>query len=114
MTVRDEIRAPAAPSESTAKSTTLKDEVERRARAAREAWEKARAKSEASSPPWKNDWTTVSSWDVPSLVTPEQVSRLDPIADIGVPGEFPYVRGVHPTGYRGKLWTMRQFAGFGS
>jgi methylmalonyl-CoA mutase N-terminal domain/subunit len=37
-----------------------------------------------------------------------------PNADLGVPGEFPYTRGIHPTGYRGRLWTMRQFAGFGS
>lgn len=34
--------------------------------------------------------------------------------DVGFPGEFPYKRGIHPTGYRGKLWTMRQFAGFSS
>jgi methylmalonyl-CoA mutase N-terminal domain/subunit len=34
--------------------------------------------------------------------------------DISVPGEYPYTRGIHPTGYRGRLWTMRQFAGFGS
>src|SRR6478752_311309 len=34
--------------------------------------------------------------------------------DVGAPGEFPYTRGIHPTGYRGKLWTMRQFAGFGT
>ncbi|HXB24124.1 MAG TPA: methylmalonyl-CoA mutase family protein [Gemmatimonadaceae bacterium] len=37
-----------------------------------------------------------------------------PDADLGVPGEFPFTRGIHPTGYRGRLWTMRQFAGFGS
>jgi len=37
-----------------------------------------------------------------------------PNADLGVPGDFPYTRGIHPTGYRGRLWTMRQFAGFGS
>jgi methylmalonyl-CoA mutase N-terminal domain/subunit len=35
-------------------------------------------------------------------------------ADLGMPGSYPYTRGIHPTGYRGKLWTMRQFAGFGS
>jgi methylmalonyl-CoA mutase N-terminal domain/subunit len=106
-----------APQTATADATrpsTLRDEVDRRARAARAAWEAARAKSEAVAPPWKNDWTTVSGMEVPQLVTPEQVAELDPVADIGVPGEFPYVRGVHPTGYRGKLWTMRQFAGFGS
>ncbi len=118
MTVRDEIRAPVSkagtPPEKSPKPSSLKEEVERRARAGRTAWEAARAKSEAASPPWKNDWTTVSGWDVPQMVTPEQVADLDPVADIGAPGEFPYVRGVHPTGYRGKLFTMRQFAGFGS
>jgi methylmalonyl-CoA mutase N-terminal domain/subunit len=105
------------PQTATAAATrpsTLRDEVDRRARAARAAWEAAKAKSEAAAPPWKGDWTTVSGMAVPQLVTPEQVAEIDPVADIGVPGEFPYVRGVHPIGYRGKLWTMRQFAGFGS
>ena len=46
-------------------------------------------------------------------MTPEQV-RPDPARDIGVPGEYPFTRGIHPTGYRGKPWTMRQFAGFGT
>src|SRR5204863_7255849 len=40
------------------------------------------------------------------------VEDLDFSRDISFPGEFPYTRGIHPTGYRGKLWTMRQFAGF--
>ncbi len=115
MTVRDEPRTAfpvEAPRE--AKSSQLREEVERRARAARQAWERSRASSEAAAPPWKGDWTTVSGMDVPPLVTPEQTAAIDPVADIGLPGEFPYVRGIHPTGYRGKLWTMRQFAGFGS
>jgi methylmalonyl-CoA mutase, N-terminal domain len=49
-------------------------------------------------------------------VSLESVERLytEPVNDIGFPGEFPYKRGIHPTGYRGKLWTMRQFAGFSS
>jgi methylmalonyl-CoA mutase, N-terminal domain len=49
-------------------------------------------------------------------VSLEPVERLytEPVDDIGFPGEFPYKRGIHPTGYRGKLWTMRQFAGFSS
>ncbi len=42
------------------------------------------------------------------------LDRAHVIADEGVPGEYPYTRGIHPTGYRGKLWTMRQFAGFGT
>ncbi|HEY4587936.1 MAG TPA: methylmalonyl-CoA mutase family protein [Thermoanaerobaculia bacterium] len=52
--------------------------------------------------------------EVPHLVTPEQTADVDPIRTLGIPGEYPYTRGIHPTGYRGKLWTMRQFAGFGT
>lgn len=81
---------------------------------ARQRWEAAKARSERQVPPWKRDFTTVSGMEVPHLVTPEQVADLDPARDLGVPGEYPYTRGIHPTGYRGKLWTMRQFAGFGT
>jgi methylmalonyl-CoA mutase N-terminal domain/subunit len=115
MTVQNPTRPPAATAAATEKPSTLREEVERRARAARERWEAARAKAEASgSAYWKSDFTTVSGMEVPHLVTAEQTAAIDPVADLGVPGEFPYTRGVHPTGYRGKLWTMRQFAGFGS
>ena len=44
----------------------------------------------------------------------EDVSHIDPDADIGLPGRFPFTRGVQPTMYRGRLWTMRQYAGFGT
>jgi methylmalonyl-CoA mutase, N-terminal domain len=114
MTVRESPVPAAPPTEEAPKPSSLRDEVERRARVARQAWEAAHSRSEAARPPWKRDFTTVSGMGVPELVTPEQVGDLDPVDDIGVPGEFPYLRGVHPTGYRGKLWTMRQFAGFGS
>jgi methylmalonyl-CoA mutase N-terminal domain/subunit len=63
---------------------------------------------------WKKDFTTVSSMDVNPLATPLNVAGLDFERDLAFPGDFPYTRGLHPTGYRGKLWTMRQFAGFGS
>jgi methylmalonyl-CoA mutase N-terminal domain/subunit len=82
--------------------------------AARRRWDTATAKAEAKAPFWKQDFTTVSGMEVPHLVTPEQVADVDPLRTIGIPGEFPYTRGIHPTGYRGKLWTMRQFAGFGT
>jgi len=82
--------------------------------AARERWDRERRRAEAAVPPWRRDFTTVSGLEVPPLVTPEEVAGLDPVRHLGVPGEFPYTRGIHPTGYRGKLWTMRQFAGFGS
>ncbi|HBL31590.1 MAG TPA: methylmalonyl-CoA mutase [Acidobacteria bacterium] len=81
---------------------------------ARRRWEVAKARSEAQVPAWKRDFTTVSGMEVPHLVTPEQVADVDLQKDVGIPGEFPYTRGIHPTGYRGKLWTMRQFAGFGT
>jgi methylmalonyl-CoA mutase N-terminal domain/subunit len=81
---------------------------------ARQRWESARTKAEAQIPFWKRDFTTVSGMEVPHLVTPEQVADIDPREEIGIPGEYPYTRGIHPTGYRGKLWTMRQFAGFGT
>ncbi|HEX7420323.1 MAG TPA: methylmalonyl-CoA mutase family protein [Thermoanaerobaculia bacterium] len=64
--------------------------------------------------PWKKDFTTVSGMEVNPLSTPQDVAGLDFGRDIAYPGEFPYTRGIHPTGYRGKLWTMRQFAGFGT
>ena len=54
-----------------------------------------------------------SGFEVNPLYTELDVSGHDP-EKLGVPGEYPFTRGVHPTGYRGKLWTMRQFAGFGS
>jgi methylmalonyl-CoA mutase, N-terminal domain len=81
---------------------------------ARQRWEAASVRAEEKAPFWKRDFTTVSGMEVPHLVTPEQTAGIDPRREIGVPGEFPFTRGIHPTGYRGKLWTMRQFAGFGT
>ena len=63
------------------------------------------------SPERKGPFTTISGRPIERLYTEEDVEGLD---DTNNPGEFPYVRGIHPTGYRGKLWTMRQFAGFGT
>ena len=45
---------------------------------------------------------------------PEDLAAFDPDRDLGFPGEFPYTRGIQPTMYRGRLWTMRQYAGFGT
>ncbi|HEY3110415.1 MAG TPA: methylmalonyl-CoA mutase family protein [Chloroflexota bacterium] len=57
---------------------------------------------------------TASSEPVERLYTPAQFHETDYPERLGDPGEYPYTRGVHPTGYRGKLWTMRMFAGFGA
>ena len=58
-------------------------------------------------------FSTLSGIEVPALATPETV-EVDFERDLGYPGEFPFTRGVYPSMYRGRLWTMRQFAGFGS
>jgi methylmalonyl-CoA mutase N-terminal domain/subunit len=57
---------------------------------------------------------TTSSEEVNRVYTPLDLPDFNYLADLGLPGEYPYTRGVHATGYRGKLWTMRMFAGFGS
>ncbi|RMG49592.1 MAG: methylmalonyl-CoA mutase [Acidobacteria bacterium] len=60
------------------------------------------------------EFTTVSHHPVKRLYTPLDIADMDYERDIGFPGEYPFTRGVYPTMYRGRLWTMRQFAGFGT
>jgi len=57
---------------------------------------------------------TISGHEIRPLYTEEDREGSDPERDLGYPGEFPYTRGVYPSMYRGRLWTMRQFAGFGT
>ena len=79
----------------------------------RERWEEETLEPALSKhPERKKSFQTVSLAEVDRLYTPADVEELDFNNDISFPGEFPYTRGIHPTGYRGKLWTMRQFAGF--
>src|SRR5499427_7852623 len=80
----------------------------------RKPWNEGSEKAFAKAPPWKRDWTTVSGAPVEPLAGPDTRPASDFERDIGWPGEYPFTRGVHPTGYRGKLWTMRQFAGYGT
>ena len=56
----------------------------------------------------------LSGIEIQGLYGPEQVQEVDYPNDLGIPGEFPFTRGIYPTMYRGRLWTMRQFAGFGT
>jgi methylmalonyl-CoA mutase N-terminal domain/subunit len=62
----------------------------------------------------KSNFQTVSLEEINRLYTPADVADIDFDHDVAFPGQFPYTRGIHATGYRGKLWTMRQFAGFGT
>lgn len=62
----------------------------------------------------KPRFTSLSGFDTNRVYTPDDLKDWSPDDELGAPGEFPYTRGVYPTMYRGRLWTMRQFAGFGS
>jgi len=80
-----------------------------------EAWQKGPvAAGFARIPPRASSFTTWSGVSVPDLATPLDVADLDYQRDLGFPGEYPFTRGVQPTMYRSKLWTMRMFAGFGT
>jgi methylmalonyl-CoA mutase N-terminal domain/subunit len=79
-----------------------------RLRAEVEAWRKR-----YESGPKRDIAFANSGGEVQPLYTPLDIQSDDP-ADVGAPGVYPFTRGIHPTGYRGRLWTMRQFAGFGS
>lgn len=80
-----------------------------------EEWKKTTLqKTLAAVPERKKDFLTTSSESINRLYTPLDIADLDYERDLGLPGEYPYTRGVHPTLHRGKLWTMRMFAGFGT
>ncbi len=61
----------------------------------------------------KSSYKTLSQLPVEAVYGPADVTDSDYLRDVSLPGEYPYLRGVHPTGYRSRLWTMRMFAGFG-
>ncbi len=80
---------------------------------AKNEWEETQLKKTLTKfPERKEKFTTVSGEVVNPLYTPEDIEGLDYNRDIGYPGEYPFTRGVQPTMYRGKLWTMRMYAGF--
>jgi methylmalonyl-CoA mutase N-terminal domain/subunit len=62
----------------------------------------------------KPRFTTISGLPIDRLYTPESLSSSNPEENLGYPGEFPYTRGIYPTMYRSRFWTMRQYAGFGT
>ncbi|PDW04487.1 methylmalonyl-CoA mutase family protein [Candidatus Viridilinea mediisalina] len=83
--------------------------------AAHERWQQqALWPSLERSPERDGRFMTTSSAPIERIYTPLDLTDHDYLRDIAHPGEYPYTRGVHPTGYRGKVWTMRMFAGFGT
>jgi methylmalonyl-CoA mutase, N-terminal domain len=97
--------------------TTLRD-LSETVREQREEIEQLRKQIEA----WRERYVRGDKRDIGFMNSTHEVAPLYTALDtlgqdpttVGVPGEFPFTRGIHPTGYRGKLWTMRQFAGFGT
>ena len=71
-------------------------------------------KEAADSPNTGMKFTTVSGRNIKVLYGPDDIEHINYLSEIGFPGEYPYTRGIHTNSYRGKIWTMRQFAGFGT
>jgi len=104
---------PAAPGPSST-PTFARDEVAR-VLAERESWTaKELAEALARLPRRKAAFETDSGIPIPDVVDPALLGGFDHVRDVGFPGRYPFTRGPQPTMYRGRLWTMRQFAGFGS
>jgi len=83
--------------------------------AEREAWTREElAQALARLPLRREAFQTDSGIPIPDVLDASAVAGVDPVRDLGYPGRFPFTRGPQPTMYRGRLWTMRQFAGFGS
>src|SRR5687768_5452685 len=83
-------------------------------REAKERWHREQvAPTVAKMPLRQPRFSTLSDVELPDLVTPAD-KHTDYLGELGMPGVYPFTRGVQPTMYRGRLWTMRQFAGFGS
>jgi methylmalonyl-CoA mutase N-terminal domain/subunit len=84
-------------------------------RLAEEKWQETTLQQNlANKPERQRSFITTSSEPVERLYTPLDVADEDYLRDLGLPGEYPYTRGIHPTMHRGRLWTMRMFAGFGT
>jgi len=80
----------------------------------KEHWDKDLEKTLSNKPERLERFSTVSDLETEPIYTPEDVKNQDFMRDIGFPGQYPFTRGVQPSMYRGRLWTMRMFAGLGS
>ena len=80
----------------------------------KQQWEKETVQKSFDKLPEKGLYKTSSETTVNRLYTPDDIADFDYLNDLGFPGEYPFTRGVYPTMYRARLWTMRQYAGFGT
>lgn len=77
-------------------------------------WERAYQSESKLSGRDEKSFTSISGRPIKALYTPLDLGHFDYLRDLGFPGQYPFTRGLHPTMYRGRLWTMRQFSGFGT
>jgi methylmalonyl-CoA mutase N-terminal domain/subunit len=92
----------------------IDEEKAQTVRSRKEKWEQEIVARSFDKLPEKGEFATSSDIPVDRLYTPVDVSEFDYLQNLGFPGEYPFTRGVYPTMYRGRLWTMRQYAGFGN
>ena len=86
-----------------------------RLKTANDQWRKTILQNQLErSPELSDSFTTESGIPVKRLYTPLDLEQTDYLSDIGFPGDYPFTRGVYPTMYRGRHWTMRMYAGFGT
>jgi methylmalonyl-CoA mutase N-terminal domain/subunit len=79
-----------------------------------QTWNEKIEKFLSKNPERKKEFQTTSGIPVHRVFSPDAVSGIEYLSDLNLPGEFPYTRGIQPTMYRGRFWTMRQYAGFGT
>src|SRR5260370_24026468 len=105
------------PSKASTQTATPTDPTSphRKPSAKEKAWEENTLRRTLEKNPERQaEFTTVSGYPIRRLYTPADLEGWNPDRDLGYPGEPPYTRGIHSTMHRGRLWTMRQFAGFGA
>ena len=95
-------------------SKMFKDDQIQKSEEGKVAWQKELDQRLAKRPEWKQRFSTVSDLEIKNIYTPEDIKDLDFEQDLGYPCFYPYTRGVQLSMYRGRLWTMRMFAGLGS
>jgi methylmalonyl-CoA mutase N-terminal domain/subunit len=95
-------------------SQTYNEKILGEIKAAYDQWEKELQKVFDARPERLERFSTVSDREIKRIYTPEDVKEQDFMRDVGAPGQYPFTRGVQPSMYRGRLWTMRMFAGLGT
>ncbi|RLF60533.1 MAG: methylmalonyl-CoA mutase [Thermoplasmata archaeon] len=95
-------------------SLTFNKEIFKEIKKGKEAWDETCKDTFSSKPERLKRFSTVSDQEIERIYTPEHVKDHDFMKDLAFPGQYPFTRGVQPSMYRGRLWTMRMFAGLGS